>query len=44
VADPGLFGHVAKRLDVKGRSSMTKTELAEAIDKANRKANEKARS
>jgi hypothetical protein len=35
---------VARRLDVKGRSSMTKEELAEAIDKENRKANAKARS
>ena len=29
---------VAKRLDVKGRSSMTKAKLVEAIDKANRNA------
>ena len=29
---------VAKRLDVKGRSSMTKSDLVDAIDKANRSA------
>jgi cation transport regulator ChaB len=35
---------LARKLDVKGRSSMDKRELAEAIDKANQKANAKARS
>ena len=35
---------LARKLDVKGRSSMDKDELAEAIDKANQKANAKARS
>jgi cation transport regulator ChaB len=35
---------VARRLEVRGRSRMTKSELAEAIDKANQKANAKARS
>ncbi len=34
---------VAKRLDIKGRSSMGKAELVEAIKKANRKASRKAR-
>ena len=29
---------VAKRLDITGRSRMTKAELVEAIDKANRSA------
>jgi cation transport regulator ChaB len=35
---------VARKLDVEGRSKMDKKELAEAIDKANQKANAKARS
>ncbi len=35
---------LARKLDVKGRSSMDKRELAEAIDKANQKANARARS
>ena len=30
--------HLAKRLDIRGRSTMTKAELVEAIDKANRRA------
>ncbi len=34
---------VARKLDVKGRSSMTKDELADAIDKANRRATARAR-
>ncbi len=34
---------VAKRLDVPGRSSMSKDELVDAIDKANRKHTAKAR-
>jgi hypothetical protein len=34
---------VAKRLDVPGRSSMTKDELVDAIGKANAKATRKAR-
>ena len=34
---------VARRLDVRGRSRMTKAELVEAIQKANRKADSKAR-
>ncbi|MEV4537492.1 ChaB family protein [Asanoa sp. NPDC049518] len=34
---------VAKRLDVKGRSRMTKSELVEAIQKANARADRKAR-
>ena len=33
---------VAKRLEVKGRSRMTKAELVEAIDKANRRESAKA--
>lgn len=33
----------AKKLDISGRSSMSKDELVEAIDKANRKATRKAR-
>ncbi|MFF4989481.1 ChaB family protein [Streptosporangium saharense] len=35
---------VAKRLDIPGRSTMTKTELVNAIKKANRRASAKARS
>lgn len=35
---------IARRLDVKGRSTMTKDELVDAIGKANDKANEQARS
>ncbi|MFI6450457.1 ChaB family protein [Streptosporangium amethystogenes] len=35
---------VAKRMDIAGRSSMSKTELVEAIKKANRRASAKARS
>lgn len=34
---------VAKRMDIAGRSSMSKTELVEAIKKANRRASAKAR-
>lgn len=34
---------VARRLDVKGRSSMTKTELVDALRAANEDANERAR-
>jgi cation transport regulator ChaB len=34
---------VAKKLDISGRSKMTKSELVEAIQKANRKADRKAR-
>ncbi len=34
---------VAKRLDVTGRSRMTKAELVEAIKKANRKETRKSR-
>jgi cation transport regulator ChaB len=34
---------VARELDVPGRSSMTKSELVDAIDKANRRATAKAR-
>jgi hypothetical protein len=35
---------VAKRLDITGRSRMTKDELVEAIQKANRRSDRKARS
>src|ERR1700712_2798752 len=35
---------VARKLDIKGRSSMDKDELAKATDKANQKANAKSRS
>jgi cation transport regulator ChaB len=35
---------VAKRLDVRGRSRMTKAELVEAIDKANNRETRKSRS
>ncbi len=35
---------VAKRLSIKGRTSMDKDELVEAIDKANQRATERARS
>jgi hypothetical protein len=35
---------VARRLDVPGRSTMTKDELVEAIKKANRRATRSARS
>lgn len=35
---------VARRLDIPGRSSMDKKALAAAIDKANQRANERARS
>src|SRR3954469_17133593 len=34
---------VARRLDVEGRSKMDKSELVEAIEKANRRASDKAR-
>jgi cation transport regulator ChaB len=34
---------IAKRLDVSGRSRMTKAELVDAIDKANRRSTRKAR-
>jgi hypothetical protein len=34
---------VAKRLDVSGRSSMSKNELVDAIDKANRRSTDRAR-
>jgi len=34
---------VAKRLDIRGRSRMTKSELVDAIKKANRKSTAKAR-
>jgi hypothetical protein len=34
---------VAKKLDISGRSKMTKSELVQAIQKANRKADAKAR-
>jgi hypothetical protein len=34
---------VARRLDVEGRSKMDKDELVKAIDRANRRANERAR-
>ena len=34
---------IARRLEVRGRSSMTKAELVDAIGKANEKANAKAR-
>ncbi len=34
---------LAKRLDVKGRSRMTKAELVEALQKANDKASREAR-
>ena len=34
---------VAKRLDIPGRSTMTKPQLAEAIQKANRRSDRKAR-
>jgi hypothetical protein len=34
---------VARKLDVPGRSSMSKQELVEAIDKANRRRTRKAR-
>jgi hypothetical protein len=37
-----LYG-VAQRLEIEGRSSMTKPELVEAIKKANRRATSKAR-
>ena len=33
---------VAKRLDISGRSRMTKAELVKAIDKANRSASARA--
>jgi hypothetical protein len=35
---------VAKKLDVSGRSTMTKPELVDAIQKANAKSTRKARS
>jgi cation transport regulator ChaB len=35
---------IARKLDISGRSKMDKDELAKAIDKANQKANAKARS
>lgn len=35
---------IARRLDVRGRSRMTKDELVQAIERANRKATAKARS
>jgi ChaB/Rho termination factor, N-terminal domain len=35
---------IAKRLDVSGRSTMTKSELVDAIEKANRRESSKARS
>jgi cation transport regulator ChaB len=35
---------IAKKLDISGRSTMDKDELAKAIDKENQKANAKARS
>ena len=35
--------HVAKRLDIRGRSRMTKADLVEAIKKANRRASARAR-
>jgi cation transport regulator ChaB len=35
---------VAKRLDISGRSTMTKTDLVKAIEKANSRADRKARS
>ena len=35
---------IAKRLDITGRSKMTKDELVEAIQKANRRSDRKARS
>ena len=35
---------VARRLDIRGRSRMTKPELAQAIERANEKANARARS
>ncbi len=35
---------LAKKLDVKGRSTMTKAELVEALEKANNRATAKARS
>ncbi len=34
----------ARRMDIRGRSTMTKSELAEAIDKANKRTTAKARS
>ncbi len=34
---------VARRLDIRGRSSMTKQELVEAIQKANNRSSRKAR-
>ncbi len=34
---------LAQRLDIEGRSSMTKTELVKAIEKANERATEEAR-
>jgi len=39
---PGLYD-VAKRLDVKGRSTMTKDELVAAIRRANNRESAKAR-
>ena len=34
---------VARRLDISGRSTMTKTQLVNAIKKANRRASSRAR-
>jgi hypothetical protein len=38
-----LYG-VAKRLEIRGRSNMSKAELVEAIERANRRASDRARS
>ncbi len=42
-ASKGHLQHVARRLDVRGRSRMTKDELVDAIQKANDRATRKAR-
>lgn len=42
-ASKGHLYEVAKRLDVPGRSGMTKAELVEAIERANRRASDPAR-
>jgi cation transport regulator ChaB len=42
-ASKGHLKDVAKKLDISGRSKMTKSELVQAIQKANRKADAKAR-
>ena len=43
-ASKGHLYDVAKRLDISGRSQMTKSELVDAIERSNRRSSEKARS